>query len=86
MRVQIRNMVRYDLDGKNDWRTFKRSQSRCPDNRVMCVLNEVHMRIETERCLIRRFEEMDIGDFMIYRNNEKWMQYQGFKGLTKPAK
>lgn len=41
------------------------------------------MRIETERCFIRRFEETDINDFMIYRNNEKWMQYQGFKGLTK---
>ena len=41
------------------------------------------MRIETERCLIRRFEDKDIDDFMAYRNNEKWMQYQGFKGLTK---
>ncbi|MFB0920330.1 MAG: GNAT family N-acetyltransferase [Oscillospiraceae bacterium] len=41
------------------------------------------MRIETDRCLIRRFEEKDIVDFMAYRNNEKWMQYQGFKGLTK---
>lgn len=41
------------------------------------------MRIETDRCLIRRFEGKDIDDFMTYRNNEKWMQYQGFKGLTK---
>ena len=41
------------------------------------------MKIETERCLIRRFEDKDIDDFIVYRNNEKWMQYQGFKGLTK---
>ncbi len=41
------------------------------------------MRIETDRCLIRCFEGKDIDDFMIYRNNEKWMQYQGFKGLSK---
>ena len=41
------------------------------------------MRIETNRCLIRYFESKDIDDFITYRNNEKWMQYQGFKGLTK---
>ena len=41
------------------------------------------MKIETDRCLIRRFEDKDIDDFMTYRNNEKWMKYQGFKGLTK---
>jgi len=41
------------------------------------------MFIETNRCLIRRFDEKDIDEFMVYRNNDKWMQYQGFKGLTK---
>ncbi len=35
---------------------------------------------ETERCQIRPFEESDIEDFMSYRNNLDWMQYQGFKG------
>ncbi len=33
--------------------------------------------------MIRPFEGKDIDDFMTYRNNEKWMRYQGFKGLTK---
>ena len=41
------------------------------------------MLIETRRCLIRNFEEKDINKFMSYRNDEFWMQYQGFKGLTK---
>jgi RimJ/RimL family protein N-acetyltransferase len=35
---------------------------------------------ETERCLVRPFEERDIEAFMAYRNNLDWMQYQGFKG------
>ena len=35
---------------------------------------------ETERCRIRPFEENDIADFMSYRNNLEWMQFQGFKG------
>ncbi len=35
---------------------------------------------ETERCLVRPFEERDIEAFMVYRNNLDWMQYQGFKG------
>lgn len=41
------------------------------------------MLIETGRCLIRNFEEKDIDEFMSYRNDEFWMRYQGFKGLTK---
>lgn len=41
------------------------------------------MLIETDRCLIRYFEEKDIDEFMSYRNDEVWMQYQEFKGLTK---
>ncbi len=41
------------------------------------------MLIETNRCLIRNFEEKDIDEFMSYRNDEVWMRYQGFKGLTK---
>ena len=40
------------------------------------------MEICTERCLIRKFEEQDIPDFMAYRNDMDWMKYQGFKGLT----
>jgi [ribosomal protein S5]-alanine N-acetyltransferase len=39
--------------------------------------------IETDRCLIRCFEEKDLDSFMTYRNNEEWMMYQGFKNLTK---
>lgn len=41
------------------------------------------MTIETGRCLIRRFEEKDLEPLMAYRNDEHWMRYQGFKGLTK---
>lgn len=40
------------------------------------------MEICTERCLIRKFKEQDIPDFMVYRNDMDWMKYQGFKGLT----
>lgn len=43
------------------------------------------MKIITKRCTIRRFKDKDIDSFMIYRNNEHWMRYQGFKGLTKQA-
>lgn len=39
--------------------------------------------LETDRCIIRRFEEKDIDSFMIYRNNDDWMKYQSFKNLTK---
>jgi ribosomal-protein-alanine N-acetyltransferase len=39
--------------------------------------------IETNRCILRCFEEEDLDSFMIYRNNEEWMKYQGFKNLTK---
>ena len=38
--------------------------------------------ISTRRCLIRPFQQSDIFAFMEYRNNEQWMCYQGFKGLT----
>ena len=41
------------------------------------------MELKTKRCLIRPFQITDIDNFMEYRNNEKWMQYQGFKGLNK---
>ncbi len=41
------------------------------------------MEIQTERCIIRQFNQYDIDDFMVYRNNLEWMRYQGFKGLTK---
>lgn len=39
--------------------------------------------LETDRCIVRPFEEKDLESFMTYRNNEEWMQYQGFKNLTK---
>lgn len=38
---------------------------------------------ETVRCKLRPFEEKDLESFMAYRNNEEWMQFQGFKNLTK---
>lgn len=41
------------------------------------------MLINSERCIIRDFENKDIDSFMDYRNDCSWMQYQGFKGLTK---
>ncbi|MGO1043817.1 hypothetical protein ACTPEO_13855 [Clostridioides difficile] len=37
----------------------------------------------TKRCKIRRFQESDIDIFTSYRNDEQWMKYQEFKGLTK---
>lgn len=39
--------------------------------------------IETDRCILRGFEEKDLDSFMTYRNNEEWMKYQSFKNLTK---
>ena len=39
--------------------------------------------IETNRCLLRCFKEKYLDSFMIYRNNEEWMKYQGFKNLSK---
>lgn len=39
--------------------------------------------INTERCIVRCFEEKDLDSFMTYRNNDEWMKYQGFKNLTK---
>lgn len=41
------------------------------------------MLVETNRCLIRNFEEKDLDAFMAYRNDAFWMRYQGLKGLTK---
>jgi len=41
------------------------------------------MLIDTSRCQIRNFEEKDLDQFMMYRNDASWMRYQGFKGLTK---
>lgn len=41
------------------------------------------MQIKTERLTIRPFQASDIEPFMEYRNNEDWMRFQGFKGLTK---
>ncbi len=41
------------------------------------------MKIKTQRCTIRPFRAQDIEAFMRYRNDEAWMRYQGFKGLTR---
>jgi [ribosomal protein S5]-alanine N-acetyltransferase len=41
--------------------------------------------IQTHRCLLRPFMETDLDDFMAYRNQEHWMRFQGFKGLSKQA-
>lgn len=38
---------------------------------------------DTDRCIVRPFEEKDLESFMVYRNDEKWMQYQSFKNLSK---
>ncbi|GLC31743.1 GNAT family N-acetyltransferase [Clostridium omnivorum] len=39
--------------------------------------------LETDRCLLRCFEEKDLDSFTTYRNNKEWMKYQSFKNLTK---
>ena len=39
--------------------------------------------LDTDRCIVRPFEEKDLDSFMAYRNNGEWMQYQSFKNLTK---
>ncbi len=39
--------------------------------------------IKTERLLIRPFEATDIDAFTAYRNDEAWMRFQGFKGLSR---
>lgn len=41
------------------------------------------MEFETARCVVRPFTANQIDAFMDYRNNEEWMRFQGFKGLTK---
>ena len=41
------------------------------------------MIFETKRLIIRAFQEQDMDQFMEYRNNLEWMQYQGFKDKSK---
>ena len=41
------------------------------------------MLIQTGRLTIRNFEARDIDAFAAYRNDEEWMRFQGFKGLSK---
>ena len=41
------------------------------------------LNIYSKRCVIRPFNADDIEPFMAYRNDAEWMQYQGFKSLTK---
>ncbi|QGN39289.1 GNAT family N-acetyltransferase [Klebsiella oxytoca] len=43
------------------------------------------MEIFSKRCIIRPFNTDKIEPFMAYRNDAEWMQYQGFKNLTKEA-
>lgn len=43
------------------------------------------MKRLTERCVVRHFREEDLDAFMAYRNDAAWMQFQGFKGLTREA-
>lgn len=43
------------------------------------------IKINTNRCTISAFSERQIDEFMVYHNDEYWMRYQGFKGLTRPA-
>lgn len=43
------------------------------------------MVFTTQRCLIRPFTDADIDSFMAYRNDEGWMRFQGFKGLSREA-
>lgn len=37
----------------------------------------------TQRCKVRKFKEKDLQSFMSYRNDEQWMKYQSFKGLSE---
>ena len=41
--------------------------------------------IKTSRTIIRPFIEEDLDVFVEYRNNNEWMKYQSFKGLTNDA-
>lgn len=41
-----------------------------------------NFQLNSERCIIRLFQEKDIRDFMLYRNDEEWMKFQEFKGLS----
>lgn len=45
---------------------------------------EVNGRLfETSRCIVRTFVEDDLNLFIEYRNNDDWMKFQSFKGLSK---
>lgn len=45
----------------------------------------MQVNFDTARCTVRPFKEEDIDSFMSYRNDNEWMKYQGFKGLSKEA-
>lgn len=54
--------------------------------RVIECLNKrrmYSMEVHTAHRRLRQFEEQDIDDFMVYRNDMDWMRYQGFKGFTR---
>ncbi|WP_282019593.1 GNAT family N-acetyltransferase [Planomicrobium okeanokoites] len=38
---------------------------------------------QSQRCCARPFAANDLDDFITYRNNEEWMKYQYFKGLSR---
>lgn len=42
---------------------------------------DMNVIFESERCYVRHFVKNDINDFLFYRNNLEWMEFQGFKGL-----
>ena len=44
--------------------------------------SNINAIFESERCYTRRFAESDLDAFIEYRNNEEWMKYQSFKGLS----
>lgn len=46
-------------------------------------MNNLQTIFESERCYTRPFAADDLDDFITYRNNEEWMKYQYFKGLSR---
>lgn len=48
------------------------------------IAKQPRININTKRCTISTFSERQIDEFMAYHNDEYWMRYQGFKGLTRP--
>lgn len=45
--------------------------------------NRMEAVFESKRSYIRPFIESDLDAFITYRNNQKWMEFQYFKGLAR---